>query len=302
MKQTIGFACVLSLFTVLSCSTPEPPIDPDAHRAEIEAWRAERVERLLQPDGWPSLVALHWLEDEVETFGSSPEAELVLPGEDASIWGRFVIEEGEDGERTVRVEVESEADVTRDGQPVESMLLASDADGEPTVLQRGSVQFYLIERGGELAIRAKDLGWLEKKGEPQIESFPIDPAYRLTARFIVHDPPKKIPVANILGQVEEADSPGAVEFELEGTTYRLDGLLSADNTFLIVGDETNGETTYGGGRYMYVSPEADGTVVVDFNKLYNPPCVFTEFSTCELPPRQNKLPVELPVGEKDYRH
>lgn len=282
------------------CTAPQPAIDPAAHRAEVETWRSERLERLTQPDGWPSLVALHWLEDEVETFGSSPEAELVLPGDDATIWGRFVVEDGEDGGRTVRIEAEPGAGVTHDGDAVESLVLTPDVDGEPTVLERSSVQFYLIERGGEPAIRAKDLAWLETRGEPHVESFPIDPAYRLEARFIPYDPPKKIPVINILGQVEDVDSPGAVEFELEGETYRLDGLRSAESMFLIVGDETNAESTYGGGRYMYVGPPLDGKVIVDFNKLYNPPCVFTEFSTCELPPRQNKLPVALRAGEKDY--
>lgn len=284
----------------ISCIAPQPTIDPAAHHAEIETWRAERLERLTGPDGWPSLVALHWLEDEVETFGSSPEAELVLPGDDATIWGRFVIEEGADGERTVRVDVEPDAGVTHDGEPVDSLELISDVNGEPTVLERGSAQFYLIERVGELAIRAKDLAWLEKHGEPHLESFPIDPAYRVEARFIPYDPPRKIPVANIVGQLDELDSPGAVEFELDGETYRLDGLYDPDNMFLIVGDETNGDTTYGAGRYVYAGPVVDGRVVVDFNKLYNPPCVFTEFATCELPPRQNKLAVALPVGEKTY--
>ena len=300
MRRLLPF---LALVALVSCAEPVPSIDPDAHRAEIEAWRQERLDRLVQPDGWPSLVALHWLEDEVETFGSSPEAELVLPGDDATIWGRFVVEEDAEGGRRVRAKAEPDSGVTHAGEPVESLVLVADVEGEPTVLQRDAVQFYLIERAGELAIRAKDLAWLKQKGEPQIDSYPIDPGYRLEARFIPYDPPKMIPVVNILGQVEEVESPGAVEFELDGETYRLDGLRSADDMFLIVGDETNAESTYGGGRYMYVSPAADGTVVVDFNKLYNPPCVFTEFSTCELPPRQNKLPIELPVGEKMYdRH
>lgn len=291
---------LLSLGLFIGCADPKPTIDPAAHRAEIEAWRAERLDRLTQPDGWPSLVALHWLEDEVETFGSSPEAELVLPGDDAAIWGRFVVEQGPGGERTVRVEAEPDAGVTHEGEPVGSLVLTSDIGGEPTVLERGSAQFYLIERVGELAIRAKDLAWLEKDGEPHLESFPLDPAYRVEARFIPYDPPKKIPVANIVGQLDELDSPGAVEFELSGETYRLDALYNPDNMFLIVGDETNGDTTYGAGRYVYAGPVVDGRVIVDFNKLYNPPCVFTEFATCELPPRQNKLPVALPVGEKDY--
>lgn len=296
LRSWIAF---ISLCSFGGCADPEPPIEPAAHHAEIEAWRAERTERLTQPDGWPSLVALHWLEDAEETFGSSPEAELVLPGDDATVWGRFVIDGG-DGRRAVRVEASPEAGVTHEGEPVESLRLTADVDGEPTVLERGSVQLYLIERVGQLAIRAKDLAWLEKHGEPHIESFPIDPAYRVEARFIPYDPPKKIPVANIVGQLDELDSSGAVEFEVNGETYRLDSLYDPDNMFLIVGDKTNGETTYGAGRYMYAGPVVDGKVTLDFNKLYNPPCVFTEFATCELPPQQNKLAVALPVGEKDY--
>ncbi len=290
-----SFQLCLVLLVAISCGSPTLTIDPAEHQAEIESWRAERIERLAQPDGWPSLVALHWLEEGVETFGSALEADLVLPGAEAAIWGRFVVEGDE-----VRIEAAPESEITFNGEPVNTLVLKSDIDGKPTILRRGPIEFYLIDRAGELAIRAKNLAWLEENGAPEIESFPIDSGYRVDARWVPYEPVKKIPLLNITGQQYEADSPGAIEFELDGKKLRLDALRSPDNMFLIVGDETNGDTTYGAGRYLYAGPVVDGSVVVDFNKLYNPPCVFTEFATCELPPRQNKLPVALTVGEKDY--
>ncbi len=289
-------ALAATVLLSFSCSTPEAPtIDPQAHLQEIETWRKERVAALSKPNGWPSLVALHWLEKDVETFGSSADADLLLPGSDDSIWGTFVTTGGQ-----VQMEAEPGAGVTLDGISIEQLELVSDVDGEPTILQRGPIQFYLIDRNGELAIRAKDLSWMDKVGPPHIESFPIDPGYRVNARWVAYDPPKQIPVLNIIGQRADQDSPGAIEFEIDGSSYRLDALYTPERMFLIVGDQTNGDTTYGAGRYLYAGPVVDGRVTVDFNLLYNPPCVFTEFATCELPPRQNKLPIELSVGEKNY--
>ena len=283
------------LLCALTCAAPKTPtIDPAVHFNQVETWRAERMAALTKPDGWPSLVALHWLQEDVETFGSSSTADLVLPGDDDSIWGRLVTEEGR-----VRLEADPSSGITQaDGTPVESLELVSDIDGEPTMLQRGPIQFYLINRTGELAIRAKNLNWIDDQGLPHIESFPVDSSYRVTARWLPYDPPKPIPVLNIVGQRADQDSPGAIEFEIDGKTYRLDALYTPERMFLIVGDRSNGDTTYGGGRYLYAGPVVNGKVVVDFNLLYNPPCVFTEFATCELPPQQNKLPIALPVGEK----
>jgi uncharacterized protein (DUF1684 family) len=137
-----------------------------------------------------------------------------------------------------------------------------------------------------------------------MEHYPIDPAYRLVARFEPYDPPKEIEIPNVLGTVSRERCPGALVLEIDGETYRLEPTGEAGKPlFLVFGDTTNGRGTYGGGRFLYTGvPTDDGTVVVDFNKAYNPPCVFTPYATCPLPAPQNRLPVALEVGERDWAH
>ena len=148
-------------------------------------------------------------------------------------------------------------------------------------------------------MRVKDPDAPARRDFAGIEYFPIDPSWRVQARFERSDPPKKIPVPDILGVVEDEDSPGAVVFTHDGATYRLDALMEPGESdlFLIVGDRTNGHETYGGGRFLYApAPGPDGLVTVDFNRAYNPPCAFTEFATCPLPPPGNKLPIRWRRG------
>lgn len=141
------------------------------------------------------------------------------------------------------------------------------------------------------------------KGKVGIERFTVDPAWRLTARFEPADSLHTIPVTNIIGQTTPQRCPGAVVFAWEGKTYRLDALDGGDDLFIIFSDATSGHETYGGGRFLYApKPSAEGKVVLDFNKAYNPPCVFTPYATCPLPPSQNQLPIAVHAGEKVYGH
>jgi hypothetical protein len=138
-----------------------------------------------------------------------------------------------------------------------------------------------------------------------MEYFPIAPEWRLTARFEPYTPAKTIPIPNVFGRLEDSPSPGSLVFTVDGREYRLDPVLETGETdlFIIFGDQTNGRETYGAGRFLYAKPAGpDGTTVLDFNKSYNPPCVFTPYATCPLPPPQNKLPFRIPAGEKRYAH
>ncbi len=184
------------------------------------------------------------------------------------------------------------------------VTLASDADEDTTMLRRGSLLFYLIRRGDRLGVRVKDSQSEARRNFRGLDYFPIDPGWRIEARFEPYDPPKSISVPNVLGQDNAEKSPGAVVFEHGGKTYRLDPVLERGETdyFVIFGDRTNGNETYGAGRFLYVKPPVDGRTVIDFNKAYNPPCVFTEYATCPLPPPQNKLPIRIEAGEKEYGH
>lgn len=275
------------------------PLDVSAHRAEIEKWREKRMASLRREDGWLTLVGLVWLEPGENTLGSGRSNRIVLPeGAAPERMGSIVLS---GGNATARIL--PGVDVTHQDRSVTSIELQSDADGEPTVLKHGRISFYLIKRGERLGVRVKDSRNPALLSFHGIEAFPVDLRWRFEARFQSYEAGKKIRVPNILGTVGEETSPGAVVFDLGGRTYRLDAVKESgtEDLFLIFGDQTNGEQTYGGGRFLYAAPpDKQGRVVVDFNKAYNPPCVFTPYATCPLPPTQNRLPIRVEAGEKRY--
>ena len=181
-----------------------------------------------------------------------------------------------------------------------SVALATDAKGKPTVLELGSLSFYAIQRGDRVGVRIKDKESPERAAFKGVDTFTPDPKWRVVAHFVPYKD-KKIPITNVLGQVSDNSSPGAVVFDWQGKTYRLDALGNLkDGLSLIFGDTTNGKLTYGAGRFLDTDPPKDGRVVVDFNTAYNPPCAFTAFATCPLPPAQNKLAIAVEAGEKKF--
>ncbi len=276
----------------------DPP-DP-AYRAEIEAWRARRLERLTAEDGWLSVVGLSWLEPGENSVGSASGSAVLLPeGRTPAAVGTITL-----ANRQASFRARPGAEVRVDGKPSPAATLASDADGHPTVLSIGPVRFYVIERVGRFAVRVKDSASEARRDFQGLSYFRIDPSWRVEARFEPYDPPRSIAVPNVLGHVDSEPSPGALVFEHGGKTYRLDPVLERGETdyFVIFGDRTNGTETYGAGRFLYVSPPVGGRTFIDFNKAYNPPCVFTDYATCPLPPPQNKLPIRIEAGEKEYEH
>jgi uncharacterized protein (DUF1684 family) len=275
--------------------------DPLSYRAEIEAWRAKRLASLKREDGWLSLVGLFWLSEGANRIGTDPKADrIVLPtGSAPKEVGSLDLSGG-----AVTLKASPDAGLTAGGRPITTMALRTDNDADgPTVVERGRIRFYVIKRGARLGVRVKDSQSPVRLSFHGIDSYPIDPRWRFEARFDAYRPPKTVAVPNILGSRDDEKSPGAVVFALDGKEYRLDAVTEAgtDELFLIFGDATNGSETYGGGRFLYAKPPGpDGRVVVDFNKAYNPPCVFTPYATCPLPPRGNRLPIRVEAGEKKY--
>lgn len=281
---------------VLMSSGSPPPSDA-TYRSEIEAWRAKRTEGLRRPDGWLTLAGLFWLEEGENRLGSDPSNRVILPSAAPKFLGTILLSRG-----AVSIRAIPGALLTHDEKPVLAMPLQTDALGEPTILKHGTVSLYVIVRGKRLAVRVKDSrspARLEFRG---IASYPIDRRWRFEARFEPYDPPKQIPIPNALGTVENEESPGAVVFDSGGRSYRLDAVTESgtDELFLIFGDQTNGTQTYGAGRFLYAAAPVGGKTVVDFNKAYNPPCAFTPYATCPLPPAQNRLPIRVEAGEKKY--
>ena len=332
--RALGISCVVVGLFAAGCGRPTPAgstagdgappaatsggqvdaatVDP-FYRQELETWRAERVARLTSEQGWLSVVGLWWLEPGANPAGSAADGRVVLPASVPPRIGSFEVAGGA-ASFQVALGVDGVAVAGGGGEgggdralaPGDRVELATDvADGGPTVLAVGKVRFFVIDRHGRLGVRVKDPDAPARRDFAGIEYFPIDPSWLVQARFERSDPPKKIPVPDILGVVENEDSPGAVVFTHDGATYRLDALAESGETdlFLIVGDRTNGHETYGGGRFLYApAPGPDGLVTVDFNRAYNPPCAFTEFATCPLPPPGNKLPIPVEAGEKRYAH
>ncbi len=305
---TVTLACGVIL-TIASCNREPGPdrVDraafkpaPDAaYQKEIEKWRSDRLASLTSEDGWLTLIGLYWLQPGANSVGSKDGSVVELPKNAAPPdVGTFLVQDGK-----IHFKAAPNAGVTRDGAPVTELDLATDASGNPTALQLGTLQFYPIERGGKIAIRVKNSLSQTRTGFRGLDYFPIDPSWRFRARFLPYDPPKKIAIVNVLGMVENMSSPGALEFERDGKTYRIDPVNEEGTTdlFIIVADRTSGKETYGAGRYLYAAPPGpDGTTILDFNKAYNPPCAFTEFATCPLPPPENRLPLDITAGEKKY--
>jgi uncharacterized protein (DUF1684 family) len=275
-------------------------LTPDAaHQEDIGKWRQKRVEELTGESGWLSLVGLFWLKQGQNRFGSAPSNEIVLPRNRAPrLAGSLWLSKG-----VVRLKAKPEASVTSNGSRATKLVLESDADGNQTVLKLGSLTFYVIKRGERLGVRVKDSQNPARSRFTGLKYFPVDPRWKLEAKYEPHAPPKMIPILNVLGMVEEMPSPGTLVFKLDGKTYRLEPVLEKGEKewFIIFGDKTTGKETYGAGRYLYADPpDSQGRVTLDFNKSYNPPCAFTKFATCPLPPRQNRLPFRVEAGEKKY--
>jgi uncharacterized protein (DUF1684 family) len=285
-------ALFVSVVLVSGCrekpmETPSP--DVTVHRAQITQWQEKRAERLKAEDGWLSLIGLFWLSegDNVISLPSagSPSIKLVRRGD--------------------AVALEPTAEMMIDGKPVTTPVeLRNDAhESGPTVVQMGTVRFQVLKRGDRYGLRVKDAQAHTRTHFQGLDYFPTEPKWRVEARFEPYKPEKKIPITDVTGMTSDNISPGALVFTVDGKEYRLDPVLEegSDELFIIFKDATSRDDTYQPGRYLYAPmPGPDGKTVIDFNKAYNPPCAFTPFATCPLPPLQNRLPVRIEAGEKRY--
>ncbi|HVR42652.1 MAG TPA: DUF1684 domain-containing protein [Thermoanaerobaculia bacterium] len=272
-------------------------LDPALER-EIVEWRERRAASLTRDTGWLTLTGLFWLAEGENSVGSGEGNRVRLPEKAPERVGTLTLREG-----TVTLSAPAEAGLRVGGEPVGSIEMAPDVSGSPTIAEIGAVQFLVIERGGKIGVRVRDREHPARTSFAGLDYFPIDPKWRVEARLEPYDPPKQIPILNIIGIVEPAPSPGALVFTVDGREHRLDPIAEegSDELFVIFADRTSGRETYPAGRYLYAErPGPDGTTILDFNRSYSPPCAFTEFATCPLPPRQNRLAVRVEAGEKNF--
>ncbi|MFH1843354.1 MAG: DUF1684 domain-containing protein [bacterium] len=300
---------------------------------EIDDWHAQRVERLRSDTGWLTLVGLHPLAEGDNSVGSANGMDVQLIHKAPREVGRLTIHRGKAGllvtlhlvegievqvvdpvavaaaaeaaaraaaENTTETTAAAEAAAARPTTIQGSLELIPDSAGRPTLVELGSLQFHVINRGDLMFLRVKDRQSEVLRDFEGIDRFPVDPAWRVTARLEVPDSALTVSIPNVLGQSDDQTSPGVLVFELAGQECRLTPIGDhGQDLFIIFGDETNEVTTYGGGRFLSASaPAEDGTVQLDFNQATNPPCVFTPYATCPLPPECNKLTVKVEAGEK----
>jgi len=315
VKSSVLFATLAALALSAACARPEktatnaPPPQPPASAAtvgasyerELETWKAERLAGLKSENGWLSLVGLFWLKEGENRFGSDPTNEIVLPeGKAPALAGTVRLAGGR-----VTLEAKPDAKITSTGQPVTTLELQSDEHGAPTTLELGSLSFHVVKRGDRLGLRVRDRDNPARAAFKGTDYFPADRKWVISARFEPYQPPKRVPILNVLGMETEETSPGALAFEVDGRPYRLEALKEqgSEQFFIIFADQTSGKETYGAGRYLYADPPgADGLVRLDFNRAYSPPCAFTRYATCPLPPPQNRLALRVEAGEKYLGH
>ncbi|HET9033426.1 MAG TPA: DUF1684 domain-containing protein [Dokdonella sp.] len=271
----------------------------DNYMKQIETWRAERVERLKAPNGWLSLVGLDWLKPGINTIGSAGDNDIVIAKAPAHLGS---IEWKGD---KVSLTLSADSGAKIDGKSATSAELLDDSHESPTMISFDTVNFYLIDRaGGKKGLRIKDSEAKTRSGFLGIDYFPIDPSWRIEAKWVAFDPPHFLEVPNVIGTIDKMPVPGKAVFEHGGKTFELLPVLEtddADELFYIIADKTSGKETYGAARFIYSEMPKDGKVIIDFNKAYNPPCAFTPYATCPLAPPENRLGVEVRAGEKKYR-
>jgi uncharacterized protein (DUF1684 family) len=243
-------------------------------------WRADYEAGLKAPNGWLSVAGLFWLHAGDNVVGSDPQSDVVLPAGAPKRAGVLKLAGG---------------NVTFANKP-----LKSDAAGKPDVVKIGDLAMTIIERNDKIGVRLKDPNAETRRDFTGCKWFAADPAWRVRAKWVAYAKPKKISITNILGMTDQEDSPGYAEFSLKGQTMRLEPVSEDGGLFFIFKDATSGKTTYGAGRFLDTDLPKTGELELDFNKAYNPPCAFTAFATCPLPPKQNVLTAAIEAGEKKY--
>lgn len=272
-----------------------------SYRADVEKFRATRETEINNPTGWAALVGLHWISDGEVIVGSDAVSGIRLTGPSApGRLGTLTVA----GDR-VHLRISTGLDAFVKGQQVYDIDLkpgVAPADG----LKIGGLTMVMISRGPRKALRVWDAKAPNRVAFKGLNWMPIDPKWRIDAKFIAHPANQpRVKIQNVIGETVEMKNPGTVVFSVGGTEYRLEALLESDDAkelFFIFKDGTSNKTTYGAGRYLYTPLPRNGRVDLDFNKAKNPPCAFTDFATCPLPPATNRLTLSITAGELDHPH
>ena len=278
----------------------------DSWQRDLLAWRAQRAANLQAPEGWLSLIALGWLKEGDNTFGSAEDCRVQIAGKWPAHIAIVRLEKN-----VLRLLPPPEGfpkDLLLDGQPAKEQPLFADDAEKPSKLAIGTLTIIVIHRDDQFALRVKDLQAPTRTGFYGLRWYAPNSAYRIRARWIPYNPPKILDIPTVLGTTTHLPAPGVAEFTLDGHVVRLEPVLedpASTELFFIMRDSTSKTATYGAGRFLYTElPDHGigqaGEVWLDFNRLINPPCAFTAYATCPLPPPQNRLGIAIPAGEQRY--
>jgi uncharacterized protein (DUF1684 family) len=273
---------------------PALAADP-AYVKSVEDWRAKAETGLRRDNGWLTLAGRYVMKPGVNTFGTGEKNDIVFPkGLGPERMGTITVEPGK-----VFVKLEPGVTMTKDGAALTERVMGTNTDNRDWVAM-GRAAFHVIERNGRYILRLADNESAVRKKFGGRVWYGVDSKYYVPAKFVAYNPPRKIAIVNVLDEVDDEPAPGYIEFKLKGKTYKLDAVGDDDGLFFVFRDDTAGSTTYKPGRFLYVEkkPGPDGKFMLDLNRAYNPPCAFSEFTTCPLPPKQNILKVKVEAGEK----
>ncbi len=284
-------------FLSLSHGFAAPALAPDEHIKSIESWRTARVGRLTAADSWLSLIGRHPLSPGTNTVGTAEDNSVRLAAGPPYL-GTVTLSAG----RKVTIEPAPGAQFEVDGVPAGRPVELAWSGETPANVTFGTASFYVMLRGDTLYLRVRDSRAPNRAKFAGLEYFPVDPAWRIEADWVPFTPASQVKITNMIGLTEPATVPGKAVFTRDGRTVELLPMDEGDNLFFVLTDLTAGAETYEASRFLYVPKPKPGEtkVVLDFNRLQNPPCAFTAFATCPLPPKENRMPFRVTAGEKKY--
>jgi uncharacterized protein len=264
------------------------------YRAQIEKWRHSYETTLKSEDGWLTVTGLFWLHEGENKFGSDPLNDIVLTeGNVPAELGSFNMHDGK-----IEVRIDAGVQIKLKGQSVQTAAILPDSDDRLAI---GDLSLLVHKSGERYAVRVKDKNSKLRKNFAGVSWFPVDERYRVTAKFVPYDPPHELEIQNLAGDTLKIPSPGYAEFTLAGEQYRLEAIAQASGLNFIFRDLTSGKETYPAARFLDTPAPTNGQLVLDFNEAYNPPCAYNPYTTCPLPPPQNRLRIRIAAGEMMYK-
>lgn len=267
------------------------------YKKEIDTWHKKREENLKTENGWLNLAGLYWLKQGKNTFGSSEQNQVQFPKGTIDDFAGYFELTG----TTVKIVVNQGVSISLNNKPVREAVIFHPDSVKPLVLSHKDLKWTIIQREDKIGIRLRNLKSPLLASFHGIERFPVDVNWKIEAQFVPNADPVEIPITNVLGQTIMEKSSGKLVFTIKNKEYSLDVLDDGDGFFILFGDETNGSETYPSGRFLSASkPDKNGKTILDFNKATNPPCAFTSYATCPLPPIQNRLSIAIAAGEKVF--